>query len=114
MTNVVAFEKPKPMKQAKPPAKKPRLTAEQRRSEWLAALAAIWANPKNWKRSKRGNAFIVIDDIDVCVVIFRRDDGCFQWQIRWRDGREPIKSRWIYEVEQTAIDEAWSAAMAVG
>jgi hypothetical protein len=87
----------------------------QRRSEWTAALAQIWANPRNWKRSKKGNAYIVIDDLDVCIAINRSEDGAgFQWEIRYRSGDEPIVSRWIYMAEQKAIDEAWDALVMVG
>jgi hypothetical protein len=50
----------------------------------------------------------VIDDLDICVVITRSDEGDvgFKWEIRWRWGNEPTVSKWIYVGEQTAINEA--------
>ena len=114
MTNVIAFERPKASTKAQPQRKpSAKRTPGLMRSQWLAGLAAIWANPKNWKGSKRGNAFIVIDDIGVCVVIHRKEGG-FQWEIRWRNRDEPIVSRWIFIIEQAAIDDAWSAVTTVG
>jgi hypothetical protein len=54
------------------------------------------------------NRYIVIDDLDICVVITRSDEGevGFKWEIRWRWGNEPTGSKWIYVGEQTAINEA--------
>ena len=83
------------------------------RGEWDAALAAIWSNPKNWKRSRQGNAYIAIDDLGICVVV-ERDEHGFQWEIRWRSGRNTVVSRWIYMSEQTAINEAWDAVCVLG
>ena len=90
----------------------PKLTAAMLRSEWKAALAPFWANPKNWRRSKLGNAYIVLNDM--CVVI-NRDELGFRWEIRWRDGsREPIVSRWVFTGEQYAINDAFDAVITVG
>jgi hypothetical protein len=89
------------------------LADAKHRREWLTALAAIWANPKNWRTSRHGNRYIVIDGLDICVVISRNDEGGFKWQIRWRWGREPTVSKWIYVGEQSAIDEAREAVVAL-
>ena len=112
MSNVVEFKKPKPpARQVTPPA--PKLADAKVKGEWPAALAAIWVNSKNWRTSRRGNRYIVINDLDICVVIKRNDEGGFKWEIRWRDGREPTVSKWIYVIEQSAIDEAWDAVVAL-
>jgi hypothetical protein len=115
MSNIVEFHRPKPRSAAKAKPPVPKLTRAMKQREWIATLAAIWANPKNWRRSKVGNAYIVIDDLDICVVIVRSEEGTgFQWEIRWRDDdKESLRSRWIYVVEQIAIDEAWTAVAAV-
>ena len=110
MSNVVEFHRPKPRPAAPKPI--PRLADAKERGEWKAALAAIWANPANWKRSQRGNAYIVLDDLNICVVIVR-DEGGFQWEIRWRWGNEPTVSKWVFVAERTAIDEAWDAVVAL-
>jgi hypothetical protein len=110
---VLEFHRPKPVRQAAPKRSAPKLTETMKRAEWNAALAAIWANPNNWRRSQHGNAYIVIDDLGVYVVVITRDDGYFQWEMRWRDGRDPVRSRWIHVAEQTAIDEAWDAVLAL-
>ena len=112
MSNVVEFSRTKArpataLKVAEQAAPQ-RLSDITVKGEWDAALAAIWFNPKNWKRSRQGNAYIAIDDLGVCVVI-ERDEHGFQWEIRWRSGRNTVVSRWIYISEQTAINEAWDA-----
>jgi hypothetical protein len=89
------------------------LADAEHRGEWMAALAAIWANPKNWRRSRRGSCYIVINDLDICVVVSRQDEGGFKWEIRWRYGKEPTVSKWIYVGEQIAINEAWDAVVAL-
>ena len=57
---------------------------------------------------RSSNRYLVIDDLDICVVITRSDEGevGFKWEIRWRWGNEPTMSKWIYVGEQTAINEA--------
>jgi hypothetical protein len=111
MSNVIAFQKPKPRAAAQP--KPISLADAEHRGEWKAALAAIWANPKNWRTSRHGNRYIVIDDLDICVVIKRNDEGGFKWEIRWRYGKDQTVSKWIYVAEQTAINEAWDAVVAL-
>jgi hypothetical protein len=111
VSNVVEFKRnPRP---AAAPRPTPKLANAENRGEWLAALAAIWANPKNWRTSRHGNRYIVIDDLDICVVIKRNDEGGFKWEIRWRYGKDQTVSKWIYVGEQTAIDEAWDAVVAL-
>jgi hypothetical protein len=117
--NVVEFRKAKsqPVAALKVAEQKspPKLTTAMSRREWTATLAQIWANPRNWRRSKKtGSAYIVIDDLEICVVITHGEHG-FRWEIRWNWSNEPpIKSRWVYMAEQTAINEAWDALVAVG
>lgn len=48
----------------------------------------------------------MLAELGLCVVISREETG-FQWEIRRRDDDEPITSRWIYMVEQSAIDDAF-------
>jgi hypothetical protein len=107
MTNVIEFHRPiRQLKQVEATKSLPKLADAKNRGEWTAALAAIWANPKNWKRSRNGNAYIVVDDLDICVVIGRDESsGGFQWEIRWRWG-EPTMSKWVFIAEQRAIDAA--------
>jgi hypothetical protein len=90
--DVIEFHRPiRQLKQVEVAKPMPKLADAKERGEWTAALAAIWANPKNWKRSRKGNAYIVIDDLNICVVISRDESGGgFQWEIRWRWGG----SRW--------------------
>jgi hypothetical protein len=74
--------------------------------------ASSWVG---WPRSPpkpTGNAYIVLDDLDICVVIVRDERG-FQWEIRWRWGNEPTVSKWVFVAEQTAINEAWDAVCAL-
>jgi hypothetical protein len=37
----------------------------------------------------------------------------FQWEIRWRWGREPVVSKWVFIAEERAIDAAWDAVVAL-
>jgi hypothetical protein len=106
---VIAFQKPKaqPVAQPKPVS----LADAEHRGEWMAALAAIWANPKNWRTSRHGNRYIVIDEIGVVVVINRTDEGYWSWEIRWRDGRPSVESNWTYTSERLARDEALDAVI---
>ena len=97
-SNVIEFVRPRASTKAQPRSPDrfaspvPKLTRDMKRGEWMSSLAAIWANPANWRRNKKGAAFVVIDDLDICVVVTARDGG-YQWQIRWRDGRAPVTSR---------------------
>ena len=107
MSNVIAFQKPKPRPAAAPkPA--PRFNPDNR-NEWVEALKAVWFDQARWKVSKKGNRYIVIDRIGVCVVITHSD--YWSWEIRWRDSREPVSSNWTYVGEQSAIDEALDAVL---
>lgn len=113
---VIEFHRPKPRQREalKVTAQQapPKLSDIKDRLPWKKALAAIWANPKNWRRSKRGNAYIALDDLDLCVVI-ERVEGGYQWEVRWRWSREPTVSKWIYVTEQIAINEAFDAVAAL-
>ena len=106
MSNVIEFHRPK----AKPKPPAPTFNVNDRR-EWILAVKAFWAEPANWKVSRRGNKYIVINKIGICAVIERRDDGYWSWEIRWQDGREPHSSNWTYVGEQIAIDEALDAVL---
>jgi hypothetical protein len=117
VTNVVDFHRHKDrpvaaLKVAEQPAQ-PRLSEIEMREEWVEVLAAIWANPKNWRRSKQGYAHIDIRDLDARVVIIH-DDGGYRWEIRWSNGREAVASKWIYVVESLAVDDAWDAIRVLG
>jgi hypothetical protein len=91
MNNVVAFQRPKPARQVEP---KPAPTFNpDNRNEWVEAVKAVWADPDNWRTSKKGNRYITIDRLNICVVINHSDEGYWSW-IRWRDGREPASSNW--------------------
>lgn len=80
MSNVIAFQRPKPRPAAAPrPA--PRFNPDNR-NEWVQAVKAAWANPANWRTSKKNNRYIVIEEIGVCVVINRTDEGYWSWEIR--------------------------------
>ena len=80
----VPGSKPRPAAAPKPSALK--LTRDMKKGEWMDVLAAIWANPKNWRRSGQGNAYIVINDVDICIVIVRKYT-VFQCERRRRDGQ---------------------------
>jgi hypothetical protein len=112
VSNVVGFRRPKsqPVTALRVAEQKspPKLSEIKGRGAWKKALASIWANPKNWRRSRNDSAYIVIDDLDLCVVIVHDEHG-FKWEIRWSDGEEPTVSRWTYVGEQIAINEAWDA-----
>lgn len=109
---VIEFRRARPRQQAalKVTAQSLMPSAGQRRSEWTKTLAQVWANPRNWRRSRKDNAYIVIDDLNICVVVVREEHG-YQWEIRWSDGEETTVSRWTYVSEQIAIDEAWDAVL---
>jgi hypothetical protein len=88
MSNVIEFHRPKPRPAAAP---KPAPTFNVNdRNEWVAAVKAVWADPANWRTSKKGNRYIVIDRIGVCVVIEHSDEAYWSWVIRRSDGREPM------------------------
>jgi hypothetical protein len=72
---------------------------------------AVWFDQARWKVSKKGNRYIVIDRIGVCVVITHSDEGYWSWEIRWRDGREPVSSNWTYVSEKGVLDEALDAVL---
>lgn len=114
MSNVIEFNRPTQSKQVETPKPAPKLSEAKERNEWKAALAAVWASPKNWRTSKHGNRYIVIDDLGICVVIGRDESGGgFQWEIRWRCRNKSTVSRWVFISEQVAIDEAWDAVVAL-
>ena len=117
MSNIIRFDRAKSrqvaaLKVAEQAAPQ-RLSDITVRGEWDAALAAIWSNPARWRQGKSGNRYIVIDDLGICVLI-KRDEHGFQWEIRWRSGRDTVVSKWIYMAEQTAIDDAWDAILVLG
>ena len=112
MTNVVDFHRPKArpvaaLKVAEQPAQ-PQLSEIEMREEWIEVLAAIWANPANWRRSPKGRAFIDILDLDIRVVIIR-DDGGYRWEIGWRNGREPA---WGHHARCRSTTTAYGASRA--
>jgi hypothetical protein len=109
MSNVIAFQRPKPRPAAAPrPA--PRFNPDNR-NEWVQAVKAAWANPANWRTSKKNNRYIVIEEIGVCVVINRTDEGYWSWEIRWSNRRPPMSSNWTYVGERGALDEALDALL---
>ena len=117
MSNVVEFHRPKArpvtaLKVAEQPAQ-PKLSEIEMREEWIEVLTSIWANPKNWRRSKQGHAFIDIRDLDARAIIIRDSDG-YRWEIRWSNGRETVASKWIYVIESLAVDDAWDAIRVLG
>jgi hypothetical protein len=70
---VIEFHRPKPRLAAAP---KPAPTFNpDNRNEWVAAVRATWDDPANWRTSKKGNRYIVIDRIGVCVVTHRTDEN---------------------------------------
>jgi hypothetical protein len=61
-------------------------------------------HPVNAGAPIKGNRYIVIDRLGVCLVITRGDEGYWSWEISWRDGREPASSNWTYVGEKGAFD----------
>jgi hypothetical protein len=116
-SNVVEFRRPE--RWVEPPAKRPRVSIEAarrvNRGAWKAAVRAFWDDPANWRTSRRGDPCIVIDECGVCVVIEHGDEGYWSWVIRWRDrdGREMVRSKWIYVNEEGAFVSALDAVIAL-
>ena len=106
MSNVIEFRRPKP--KAKPLA--PKIAEAKNRAEWKAAVMAVWSDPSAWRTSKKDNRYIVIGDLGVCLVIKRVEEG-WSWEIRWRYGKEPVSSNWVYVAEKSAFDEALEAVI---
>jgi hypothetical protein len=109
MSNVIEFHQP--TRRAKPERRT--LTFDiNRRDEWKAAVRAVWADQSRWKVSRKGNPYIVIDEVGGRVVIERTETEYWTWEIRQR-GREPMKSQWDYVGEQMAFDAALEAVIAL-
>ena len=106
MSNVVKFRRP--ARQEKPPA--PSFNVNNS-NEWKQAVRAAWADPNRWRVSRHGDSYVVIDEISVVAVIERTEQGYWTWTIRFRDGREPVKSKWTYTGERIALDEALDAVI---
>jgi hypothetical protein len=111
VSNVIDFKRPKPRPAAEPKLKPAPKFNPDNRNEWVEAAKAVWADPANWRTSKKGNRYVAIDRLSICVVINRTDEGYWSWEIRRRDGREPMSSNWTYLVEQSARDEALDAVL---
>ena len=112
--NVIEFRPPR--RRPAPPAKLTIQEADQiSRGAWKAAVRAFWDEPANWRTSKKGHAYIVIDECGACVVVKHNDErgGYWTWEIRWRDGRETNVSRWIYVNEEGAFVAALDAVLAL-
>jgi hypothetical protein len=115
MSNVIAFQRPAQRAAPSPTKVSVSLEAARRinRGAWKAAVRAFWDEPANWQTSKKGFPYIVIDECGVCVVIKRTEQGCWSWVIRWRDGRSPVESNWIYVNEEGAFVSALDAVVAL-
>jgi hypothetical protein len=107
MANVTEFRQLTPRTKPKAPT-----FNDKDRDEWVLAAKAVWADPARWRTSKKGNRYVVIDDLSVCVVIERTEMEYWTWEIRQR-GREPVRSKWDYVSQQTAFDTALDAVIAL-
>ena len=107
--NVIRFKRPAPPAKIEPPT--PTFNPDDK-DEWLLALKALWNDPAHWRLSKKGHRYLVIDPLDICVVILTEDDY-WTWEIRWRDGRRPTRSRWICPRQKDTFDAALEAVIAL-
>jgi hypothetical protein len=112
MSNVVAFERPKP-RQVAAPKVAPKIAGARNRGEWKAAVRAFWNDPANWSASKKGHPHIVIDECSVSVTIERGEHG-WSWTM-WSHGRAAATaaSRWIYIRQNGAFVSALDAVIAL-
>jgi hypothetical protein len=68
----------------------------------IKAAECEFANPENWKRSRKGNLWRTWQGITVTV--FRNRFGGYGWCAH--DGREPQYSRGRFEDEEEAVMDA--------
>ena len=61
--------------------------------------------------SKSSNDSVALEEIGVVAVIERTEQGYWTWTIRFRDGRQPIRSKWTYTGERITLDEALDAVL---